>query len=1168
MDFSLEKPRCQIIGADIPLNPEIYPVEILLEAFKGAVERRPNLRLVLTGRRDPASSFSVWNFIEQNNLVEKIEFIPYFDLCRDFPIKKTKCDLWVPRDTHHSDITAERILSDLDRPTQSRRSALFVTSFHPLKFEGNSALMRMYLEGLDEAGYDIHIVYYPIDAGFNSKHTKTQKALNFKIFEEVAAVTKLVNVNKNGLNVHTDDWCGLELLDHIENLARDKEFDIAAINYAFMSATLERVSAYTTKILLTHDSFADRNRRMLAQGYPDAGWMSLNVKGERLACERSDIVVAVQESEREYFRQLGTKAHVEVVGPIPSVPRREPPKRGKKLRVGYLGSSNYVNEYNVAEYMKFWSSNATLLNNANLIIGGGCSLNIEKHCSRTVFDAVRPRILGTFEDVGDFFAQCDVVINPDRGGTGIKIKTLEAMAQGCAVLTTAAGSAGINSASRFHAAEDADALAHLTAEVALHEELLEEARSETRIAYEHYVERHAGTFRAIIDESKFGLAPPAIATPQEPVVSELNIPTYVERMAYSYQIDEFRKFFSRVDVVGKNILEIGSDYHLVTARLFAANGAASVVATNIGDWRSEEPLPKEIRFVVGDVANLDLPEEGFDIVYGIAVLEHIPDMAKVAHAVRRALRPGGVAYLQGCPLWTGDLGHHCWVSRKQIAEAENRSLAPDENPDEGVYLFNDPSKNPIPRWAHLTHTPDELRGRLIGGGMPPAHATALIEWVYNTNSRHTGSSSNFLSATDVLSTLQSQLVVEFDRVVSTDTDDPEFQKALASHTEFDLATVGLEVWMAHDTVDLPSARRKPPTVSVIIPVYNVQAYLRECLESVAIQSLADLEVIIVDDSSQDNSLQIAKEFSSRDARFRIFTHSQNQGLGPARNTGVAQARGTYLFFLDSDDRFAGPTALAHLVAAARAAGHSVVVGSCEKWLPDGSLVEHDRAEDRARNGRPGTVMSGYDAFLSAIGMPNMSYIPMRAWGTLIERRFYTEINLDYPPGEHEDMAHTPFLYLKSDHVLYDRAIVVHYRIRSGSLSTSGWSAAKIERYGLLWRGIAARMKLCGVTEHIANCAVLHAGHLIWRIENNGLASNCEREYGSILCEIIRDAGGANPQILTPVIEAVRSSPRAQSESFMGEFMRAVPITSWLDYHRRKLGLQHGSDAIGHRPSPS
>lgn len=89
-------------------------------------------------------------------------------------------------------------------------------------------------------------------------------------------------------------------------------------------------------------------------------------------------------------------------------------------------------------------------------------------------------------------------------------------------------------------------------------------------------------------------------------------------------------------------------------------------------------------------------------------------------------------------------------------------------------------------------------------------------------------------------------------------------------------------------------------VSIIVPVYNVEAYLRECLESIIAQTYKNLEVILINDGSTDLSGQICKEYAAKDSRF-IIIDKPNGGLSSARNVGMLAAKGEYIYFIDSDD---------------------------------------------------------------------------------------------------------------------------------------------------------------------------------------------------------------------------------------------------------------------------
>lgn len=97
-----------------------------------------------------------------------------------------------------------------------------------------------------------------------------------------------------------------------------------------------------------------------------------------------------------------------------------------------------------------------------------------------------------------------------------------------------------------------------------------------------------------------------------------------------------------------------------------------------------------------------------------------------------------------------------------------------------------------------------------------------------------------------------------------------------------------------------SIKKHMPLISVIVPVYNVEKYIEECLISIKNQTYKNLEVIIVNDGSNDRSIEICKKIIDKDKRFRIF-NQDNQGLSAARNNGLSEANGEYFTFVDSDD---------------------------------------------------------------------------------------------------------------------------------------------------------------------------------------------------------------------------------------------------------------------------
>ena len=114
-----------------------------------------------------------------------------------------------------------------------------------------------------------------------------------------------------------------------------------------------------------------------------------------------------------------------------------------------------------------------------------------------------------------------------------------------------------------------------------------------------------------------------------------------------------------------------------------------------------------------------------------------------------------------------------------------------------------------------------------------------------------------------------------------------------------------------------------PSVSIILPMYNVERYINICLKSILAQSFQDFEIIIVDDASTDNSFQICQKNFGDNPKIKILQHEKNQGLGPARNTGIKNARGKYVCLVDSDDAIL-PNALEILYNAAENSGAEIV----------------------------------------------------------------------------------------------------------------------------------------------------------------------------------------------------------------------------------------------------
>ena len=126
-------------------------------------------------------------------------------------------------------------------------------------------------------------------------------------------------------------------------------------------------------------------------------------------------------------------------------------------------------------------------------------------------------------------------------------------------------------------------------------------------------------------------------------------------------------------------------------------------------------------------------------------------------------------------------------------------------------------------------------------------------------------------------------------------------------------------------------------VSVVIPVYNAEKYLCECLDSAAGQTLRDVEILCIDDGSTDNSAAVVAQYIKKDPRIRLI-RQENSGSGAARNRGIRTARGEYIAFLDADDFYPEAATLEKLYRAAVEHGVMICGGSFSVVQPDGTVV--------------------------------------------------------------------------------------------------------------------------------------------------------------------------------------------------------------------------------------
>jgi hypothetical protein len=165
---------------------------------------------------------------------------------------------------------------------------------------------------------------------------------------------------------------------------------------------------------------------------------------------------------------------------------------------------------------------------------------------------------------------------------------------------------------------------------------------------------------------------------------------------------------------GAVVLEIGADKHGVSAAMLAGTGAARVISTNFrDDWREgADGIVERRRLDARRIAD-SIAEASVDIVFGVAILEHIDGLDAFFSGVRHALKPGGVLYAHGGPLWTSAKGHHVGF----VGEAAE-------------YRFGNAKTNPIRDWTHLVLDKQSLAQDMIARGTPAGDAAGIAAQVY------------------------------------------------------------------------------------------------------------------------------------------------------------------------------------------------------------------------------------------------------------------------------------------------------------------------------------------------------------------------------------------------------------------------------------------------------
>lgn len=217
-------------------------------------------------------------------------------------------------------------------------------------------------------------------------------------------------------------------------------------------------------------------------------------------------------------------------------------------------------------------------------------------------------------------------------------------------------------------------------------------------------------------------------------------------------------------------------------------------------------------------------------------------------------------------------------------------------------------------------------------------------------------------------------------------------------------------------------------VSIVIPVYNIQNYIRDCLVSVINQTYKNIEIIIVNDGSTDDSRNICLEFKDKDRRIKLFD-KKNGGLSDARNYGIKKSTGDMIFLLDGDDIISDECI-------------EKLVKTYETQKVDIVTSKYTKIKTTIRPFN--NIKSDCHLYSKEEALKELLYqsgCTTSAWGKLYARRLFSDIS--YPKGKlHEDLPVTYKLFYKADKIAMLDDELYGYRIRPGSITNTKYSKAR------------------------------------------------------------------------------------------------------------------------------
>lgn len=220
--------------------------------------------------------------------------------------------------------------------------------------------------------------------------------------------------------------------------------------------------------------------------------------------------------------------------------------------------------------------------------------------------------------------------------------------------------------------------------------------------------------------------------------------------------------------------------------------------------------------------------------------------------------------------------------------------------------------------------------------------------------------------------------------------------------------------------------------SIVVPIYNVESYLSECLDSILNQTFQNYEIICINDASTDKSYEILLKYAEKNKQIKVINNSSNKGLSYSRNCGIKEAVGEYILFVDSDDMLCRDS-LDVLDSIIKKEEVEMV---CYEYLVklEGKVAKEKNITSHGYEALDGKVKAGQEFFIE---MAKNKYFVVSAWQYLISREFLLNNNLWFYEGiVHEDILFMFQCVLKATKIRYINEKIYTYRGRDNSITST------------------------------------------------------------------------------------------------------------------------------------